>query len=142
MPERAVTVERSGELDGLADIVADLFSDNLAGAPERRALLRGRPWRVAVTVADAASTFVIALSPSTVCISPGNGADATLRVTTDGETLIDLPEVRLFAGLPDPRHREGRQVIAKLLRRELRIGGLLRHPRRVTRLLRLLNTAS
>lgn len=142
MRDTAVSIERAGELDGLADIVADLVHDNLASGPERRALLRGRPWCAAINVAAAGSTFTISVSPSSVRISPGDQRRTSLRVTTDGETLVDLPEVRLLAGLPDPRRPEGRQVISKLLHRDLRISGLVRHPRRATRLLRLLNTAS
>jgi hypothetical protein len=135
-------VERSPELDGLADMVADLFSDNLANEPARGALLRGRPWRVEVIVVDAESQFVISITPGGVAITPADGAKSSLRVSTDGETLIDLPEVPLLLGLPDPRRAGGRTIISKLLRRKLRIGGLLLHPLRLTRLLRLLNTAT
>lgn len=138
---QAVVIERGADLDGLADIVADLFRDNLEAAPERAELLRGRPWRVAIEVPDAESRFVIAISPTTIGVGPGATDAASLRVRTDGETLVELPEVRLLAGLPDPRREEGRVLIGKLLRRRLRIRGLLLHPRRVTRLLRLLNTA-
>lgn len=134
-------VTRVGDLDGLADMVADLLSDNLRGAPGRAALLSQRTWVASVVVPDAESHFAIRLSTDDVSVLAEPQGNPSLRITIDGETLVELPEIPLLVGLPDPRTPPGRALIAKLIRRQVTIRGLFRHPVRLTRLLRLLNTA-
>jgi len=134
------TVECDDEVDGLGHIVADLLTDNLQGGTRDR-LLMGRPWGAEINVHDAQSVFVVELGGGKAAVRVRSEAPAALRIRTDGDTLIAIPEVPLVAGLPDPRAGSGRVLLAKLLRRELRIGGLLRHPMLLRRLLRLLTTA-
>ena len=135
-----VEITRSDELDGLGSLLADLLAYNLAADPSRESFLNGEPWTIAITVPEADSAFRITLGHGTVTVTPDGGEPATLRITTDGDTLVDLPEVPLVVGLPSPLAASGRQLITKLLKRQLTIEGLLRHPLRVTQALRLLNT--
>ena len=135
-----VDVERSDELDGLGAIVADLLSDNLAANPSLEKLLQGKRWAASIAVPEAESEFRTILGEGTIAVDVASVSPA-LRITTDGDTLIGLPEVPLIAGLPSPLTASGRDLIKKLLKGELKIGGLLRHPVKVTRALRLLNTA-
>lgn len=132
-------VRRSPELDGLGDIVASLVEDNLAEDPGRWDLATG--WAVRVEVLDAASTFVIVASRADVLVAPDANESMSLTVRIDGDTLVGLPEVPLVAGLPDPRSAEGRDLIGKILRRDVRIHGLVRGLQPLRQLLRLLNTA-
>jgi len=122
-------------------MVADLLDDNLAADPGRGRLLAGRTWRVTVVVAEADSCFTLTFGAGLLA-RIGTAEAAQLVVAADGDTLIALPEVPLIAGLPDPRRALGRALIAKILRRQLKVRGLLRHPVLLTRLLRLLSTNS
>ena len=136
-----VEVTKSDELDGLGALVADLLADNLAADPSRESLIKGKPWVVAIAVPEAESAFRITLGQGTITVAADAGEPSVLRITTDGDTLVELPEVPLVAGLPSPFTTSGRQLITKLLKRQLTIKGLLRHPLKVTHALRLLNTA-
>lgn len=142
VPVPDVQVRRDAGLDGLADMVADLLDGNLVGDPERARLLAGRTWRVGVHVPEAESRFALEVGEGRLTMTGSDGGFCALAITADGDTLIELPSLPLVAGLPDPRRAPARAVIAKILRRQLRIRGLLRHPVLLTRVLRLLHTDS
>lgn len=132
-------VRRGPDLDGLGDVVASLVEDNLAEHPDRWGLATG--WAAEVEVLDADSTFVVLTGGGDVLVVPRTEEPVTLTVRIDGDTLIGLPEIPLVAGLPDPRSGQGRALIGQLLRRDVRIHGLVRGLASLRRLLRLLNTA-
>jgi hypothetical protein len=134
------TVLRDPALDGLGDVVASLVEDNLTEHPDRWHLVQ-RAWAVHVHVIDAESSFAVAASPGGVLVTPDISGSATFVVSLDGDTLVALPEIPLVAGLPDPRTPEGRALLGQVLRRDLRIRGLVRRLGPLRRLLRLLNTA-
>ena len=135
-------VTQSDELDGLGSIVADLLTDNLAADPSLEKLLQGKQWSAIVAVPEAESEFAIIIGNGAISVDTASPAKPALRITTDGDTLIGLPEVPLIAGLPTPFVASGRELITKLLKGDLKIGGLLQHPIKVTKALRLLNTAA
>jgi hypothetical protein len=64
-----------------------------------------------------------------------------VRVRADADALLLLSSAPLRFGLPDASSRDGRRVLAKVLRREIRISGLVVHPLTVARFARLLSVA-
>jgi hypothetical protein len=129
------------EPNGLAAMVGGLIEANLRQHPERRSLLR--PAVVELAAADAGVSVRIALSPGQVSVSNGSSRSARprVRVLADSDSLLLLSSSPLRFGLPDPLARDGRRVLAKVLRREIRISGLLAHPFTVARFGRLLSVA-
>lgn len=128
-----------GEPSGLASMVADLIEQNLARDPARMALLRKS---VAVLDApDADVTVFLRIERDGVRVGDGDVPDAHLRIRSDSGRLLDLTTAPLRAGLPDPLRPEGRAIVGDLLRRRIRIRGLLRHPLRLVRLTKLLSVA-
>jgi hypothetical protein len=82
----------------------------------------------------------IGVSPERVSIGNGHSDGVShLHVTAASHSLIELSSVPLRLGMPDPLTRGGRRVLAKLVRREIRIDGLLLHPGKLTRLSKLLS---
>jgi hypothetical protein len=127
------------EPSGLASMVADLIEQNLARDPTRRALLRKS---VAVLEApDADVTVFLRIERDGVRVGDGDVPDAHLRIRSDSGRLLDLTTAPLRGGLPDPLRPEGRAIVGGLLRRRIRIRGLLRHPVRLARLTKLLSVA-
>ena len=137
---RAVTITVvGGEPSGLASMVADLIEQNLARDPTRTALLRRS---VAVLDApDADVTVFLRIERDGVRVGDGDVPDAHLRIRSDSGRLLDLTTAPLRGGLPDPLRPEGRAIVGDLLRRRIRIRGLLRHPLRLVRLTKLLSVA-
>lgn len=128
-----------GEPSGLASMVADLIEQNLARDPTRTALLRRS---VAVLDAlDADVTVFLRIERDGVRVGDGDVPDAHLRIRSDSGRLLDLTTAPLRAGLPDPLQPEGRAIVGDLVRRRIRIRGLLRHPVRLARLTKLLSVA-
>jgi hypothetical protein len=127
------------EPSGLALLVADLIEQNLARDPGRRALLR--PTVAVLDAPDADVTVFLRIVPDDVRIGDGEVPDAHLRIRASSERLLGLTTAPLRFGLPDPLRPEGRTIVADLLRRQIRIRGLLRHPLRLARLTKLLSVA-
>ena len=130
-----------GEPNGLAAMVGGLIEANLRQHPERRSLLR--PAVVELVAADAGVSVRIALSPGQVSISNGSSRPdrPRVRVVADSDGLLLLSSAPLRFGLPDPMSSDGRAVLAKVLRRQVRISGLVAHPLTVARFARLLSVA-
>jgi hypothetical protein len=129
------------EPNGLAAMVGGLIEANLRQHPERRSLLR--PAVVELVAADAGVSVRIALSPGQVSISNGSSRPdrPRVRVVADSDGLLLLSSAPLRFGLPDPMSSDGRAVLAKVLRRQVRISGLVAHPLTVARFARLLSVA-
>ena len=127
------------EPSGLAIMVADLIGQNLARDPARRALLR--PLVAVLDAPDADVTVFLRIGRDDVRVGDGDVPDAHVRIQTTSERLLDLTIAPLRFGLPDPFRPEGRDIVADLLRRRIRIRGLLRHPLRLARLTKLLSVA-
>jgi hypothetical protein len=129
------------EPNGLAAMVGGLIEANLRHHPERRSLLR--PAVVELVAADAGVSVRIALSPGQVSISNGSSRPdrPRVRVVADSDGLLLLSSAPLRFGLPDPMSSDGRAVLAKVLRRQVRISGLVAHPLTVARFARLLSVA-
>lgn len=131
---------RDAEPNGLAEMVGGLLEANIAADPTRRRLLA--PARVHLAGTDAEVDVHLDITREGIVV--GNGAPPRrphLAVSTDAAGLLDLAAAPLRLGLPDVADPRGRAVLARLLRRDLRIRGLLRHPIRLTRLARLLSVA-
>jgi hypothetical protein len=129
------------EPNGLAAMVGGLIEANLRQHPERRSLLR--PAVVELLAVDAGVSVRIALSPRQVTVSNGSSRPgrSRVRVLADSDGLLFLSSAPLRFGLPDPLSSDGRAVLAKVLRRRIRISGLIAHPLTVARFGRLLSVA-
>jgi hypothetical protein len=129
------------EPNGLAAMVGGLIEANLRQHPERGSLLR--PAVIELVAVDADVSVRIALSPGRVTVSNGSSRPSRPRVgvVADSDGLLLLSSAPLRFGLPDPMSSDGRGVLAKVLRREIRISGLVAHPLTVARFAQLLSVA-
>jgi hypothetical protein len=108
--------------------------------PGRRRLLGRSVVELAATDADVATT--VRLGPEGAEVANGGaGLAAHVSVEGHGQDLIDLAAVPLRLGLPDLLHRSGRSIVRRILGRHVRVSGMLRHPVRMSRFLRLLSVA-
>lgn len=126
------------EPNGLAAVLGGLIEANLARHPHRTELLK--PAVIDITAPDAEVSVTVRVSAGEVAI--GNGrSDGTphLHVRADSYALLLLSSVPLRLGLPDPFTGPGRDILGKLLKREIRIDGLALHPGKLARLSKLLS---
>jgi hypothetical protein len=64
-----------------------------------------------------------------------------LVIECDSATLMDLANVKLRLGRPDPMTPLGRQLLGKIARKQLMVKGMLVHPKLLTRLQKLMSVA-
>lgn len=129
------------DLEGLGAMLADLVRGNLERDPGRVRLLRGVTGTINVVVRDADVEVGLEFAAGCLHVFGKPFRRAGLEIVTDAETLMSLSAVPLWFGQPDLRTPEGRAVLGKLLRRDLRVKGLLAHPILLGRLQGLLSAA-
>jgi hypothetical protein len=128
------------EPNGLASLVGRLLEANLETDPRRRRLLR--PSVVDLTATDADVSVKVRLARDLAEVANGGaGLGAHVAVEARAQDLLDLAASPLRLGLPDLLHRSGRSVVKRIVRRDVRVSGMLRHPVRMSRFLRLLSVA-
>ena len=124
--------------NGLAEMLAGLLEANLMAHPRRASLLR--PAVVEIEVVDADVGATVRFSPGVVEIANGPATPrAEVHVRARAQDLLAMAAAPLLFGLPDPLRRDGRSVLGRLVRRHVRISGMLRHPIVLSRFARLLS---
>jgi hypothetical protein len=126
------------EPGGLALMLGGLIEGNLVAHPERESLLTGTA-TYSIRATDVGVEVSIRLTSGTVLVRNGVVSRPDILVETDSDTLMSLSSVPLRFGLPDAMTKEGREVNRKLLRKQLKVRGLLRHPGKLARLNKLLS---
>lgn len=125
------------EPNGLAAMIGGLIEGNLEAHPDRAGLLR--PATVGIVATDAETAITVSLSPRAIRVANGLRGRQQVVVSADSSTLTELSSTPLRLGFPDAMTDEGREVTRKLLRGDLKVRGLFRHPEVVSRLNRLLS---
>ena len=134
-------VERAGDApSGLAPLLADLIEQNLRRAPRRRGLLRSAS-TVAIVASDAGVGATLRIGGGRVRVEPAPDRSASVIVRGGSEDLLALTAAPLRWGMPDPFDPRGRRAIGALLRRRVRVRGLVARPRQVISVIRLLSAA-
>ncbi|HVL90745.1 MAG TPA: hypothetical protein VM841_10980 [Actinomycetota bacterium] len=127
------------EIDGLGAMLADLVRANIAAHPERAKLLENVSGTINVKAIDAGVAVGLEFAANRFNVFAKPFRRAGLEIITDSGTLMELTAVPLWKGQPDVRTPEGRTVLRKMVRRDLRIKGAVAHPMLLNRLQRLLS---
>ena len=122
---------------GLASMLGRLIEQNLSRDPARLRLLKGAVFSIEAPDAEVAVTLYVDVDG--VRVAGEADPAARVRVCADSVRLLAISGAPLRFGLPDLLTPQGRAVVADILRRRVRIIGLLRHPVLVTRLTMLLS---
>lgn len=125
------------ETEGLGVMLAELVRANLEAHPERAKHL-SRPGTVNVHATDAEVEVGLRLGDGEFRVGAPH-AVADLSIATSSETLLSLSNVPLRFGLPDAFTPEGRRVTSMLVRGGIKVHGMARHLKLMTRLNRLLS---
>lgn len=102
-----------------------LIEGNLAAHPERAGLLR-RPGSVGVELTDVGVAVTVRLTPGEVRLANGLPSRPTVRIRAESSALLEMSGTPRRFGVPDLTRPEGRAVVGRLVRGQLRIRGLLR----------------
>jgi len=128
------------EADGFATMLADLVRQNIETHPRRASLLDGVRGAVNVRAVDAEVTAGLVFGSGRLTVGMAATKPA-LSIECDSTTLMEMSGVPLWLGRPDVRTTQGRALIGKILKGEVKVRGMLAHPRLLTRLQKLLSVA-
>lgn len=133
-----VTVEYPDtEPNGLASMLGGIMEGNLAAYPERERLLSDVS-TYGIRAPDVNVAVSIRLAPGKITVRNGIVGKPDILVQADSDTLVGLSSVPLKFGLPDIGTKEGREINKKLVKGQLKVKGLLLHPRKLATLNKLL----
>jgi hypothetical protein len=126
------------------ELVQGLVDANLARDPSRALRLSKRE-AASLVATDADVTVTIQMlpgahrAPGTVLVHDGRDPWAEIVVRAESLGLLELAATPLRFDLPDLLTRDGRDVVAQLVRRRIKVNGMLRHLGTVRRLSMLLS---
>lgn len=128
----SIVVDDSAEHNGLAQMLADLLRQNLEQKPIKIKYFNRLGLSVAITAPDAEVELTIFFNRGSCVIYDGVVGKPHLHIITESANIMALSATPVRAGLPDPFDSSGRDLIKKLLKGEVKIKGMLRHPLAVT----------
>jgi hypothetical protein len=120
------------EHSGLRDLVETLVEANLARAPGRALKITHRE-AAALVATDAELAVTVQMlpgalhAPGSVLIHDGEDPWAEIAIHAPSVGLLELAATPLRFGLPDVSTPDGRDVVRQLVRREIRVRGMVRH---------------
>jgi len=130
----------SPEAPALGQMIADLVRSNIESDPARARLVLGVAGRININATDAESEIGMLFTGTSLRIGPALPSP-DLEVICDSGTLMELANVRLRFGRPDPMTPEGRAILMKMMHKELVVRGMMGHPKLLTRLQKLFTVA-
>lgn len=134
MAEPGITVDRSAEENGLANMVAELLRANTESNAYKSRVFSRMNGSVGLRATDADVSLTLVFDRGRCVVHDGILPGTRASVTADSDSILELSNVRIVGGLPYLFDAAGRAVASKVLRGAIRLRGLLRHPLILTRL--------
>lgn len=122
----------------LAGMLSDMIQANLE-RPEKLKDFNKLKARVFINAVDADIMLTMDFNRGTLTFYSGKEGMPDLSIETDAATLLDLANINIKYGMPWYFDEKGMEVVKKLLKRELKIKGLLLHPVALTRLTKVIS---
>ena len=108
-------------------MLGGLIEANVSARPEKKEDFDRLRARVGISAVDAEESATLDFEGGHLTVRRGLLPDRALTITADSETILQLSSLKIGPlGMPVYVDETGRQVVAKLLSRRLRIAGLLR----------------
>lgn len=132
-----ITIDKDAEGNGLANMIKDLLSQNIANHPEREKDANALKGNIVIDANDIEVSLTLVCKKGEIHIKDGVVEPYKLKITTASDNIMKLNMLKIKWGLPYYFDKAGREVLAMLLRGRLKIKGLLLHPVMLTRITRL-----
>lgn len=123
-----VTLDAQAAENGLAMMLQGLLAENLASSDCKRRDFERISSTFALVAPDADVTVTLVFSSGRCTLYDGLRHEPDLVITTDSDKIPELSLLSMRHGLPWLFDEHGKQLVRALVKRELRIDGLLRLP--------------
>ncbi len=141
MSQPSIIVDEGAQENGLANMLADLMTQNMEQNPEKARAFGWIKGSVAITAPDVEVSLTMFFNRGSCVIFDGVVGRPDLHVEAESETILNLSSVPVRFGLPDLLDPAGQTLIKKLVSGELKIHGLPFHPITLTLLTNVLSVA-
>ena len=132
-----ITLDQTARDNGLAAMIRDLITQNIANHPERAKDLQALNGNIGISAGDIEVSLTLQCKEGTVVICDGIQSPCKLLIATDSDNILKLSTLKIKAGLPYYFDKTGREILGMLFNGKLKIQGLLAHLVLLTRVTRL-----
>ena len=123
-----VTLDAQAADNGLAMMLQGLLAENLAASDKKRRDFESMSSTFGIVAPDAEVTVTLAFCDGRCTIYDGLRHEPDLVITADSGKIPEMSLLSIRYGLPWLLDDNGKNFVRALLRREIRIDGLVRIP--------------
>jgi len=139
MPE--ITLAPGSEESALAFMLSDLLRQNLKSRPEKVEDFNALNIGVGIVAKGPDVGITMQFEKGKLTCHDGLVGNPGIVINTDLLVFTDLINIKIKSGMPYFFDEIGKSIIVKLLKRELKLKGLLTHPFTLVRLIRVMSIA-
>ncbi|MGB9734878.1 MAG: SCP2 sterol-binding domain-containing protein [bacterium] len=132
-----ILLDKDAEGNGLANMIKDLLSQNIAQHKERERDVKALNGNIAIEANDIDVSLTLVCKDGQILIKNGVVKPYALKITTASDNIMKLNLLKIKLGLPYYFDKAGREVLSMLFKGELKIDGLFSHPIMLTHITRL-----
>ncbi len=122
----------------LAGMLVQMLSVSLE-RPEKKKVLDNLKTRVYLYVTDMDLGMTMEFDKGRLIIHSGKVGDPKISIITDSETLLELVYINIKFGMPYYFDETGRGILKRLLKRDLKIKGMLTHVVALTKVTKVIS---
>jgi hypothetical protein len=123
-----VTLDAQAADNGLAMMLQGLLAENLAASDKKRRDFESMSSTFGIVAPDAEVTVTLAFSDGRCTIYDGLRHEPDLVITADSGKIPEMSLLSIRYGLPWLLDDNGKNFVRALVKREIRIDGLIRIP--------------
>ncbi|MCU1281331.1 MAG: hypothetical protein JWM53_4877 [bacterium] len=123
-----VTLDAQAGDNGLAMMLQGLLAENLAASGDKRRAFESMTSTFGIVAPDAEVTVTLAFASGRCTIYDGLRHEPDLVITADSAKIPEMSLLSIRYGMPWLLDENGKNFVRALLKREIRIDGLIRIP--------------
>ena len=120
-----VKLAEGAEEIGLAIMLQDLIVQNIEQNPHKLIDLKKLDISIGLDISDVDIKLTLAFSDSTLTIQPDIFGEPELNITADSATIMNLSNQKIKWGLPYYFDQTGREILAAMRSRRLKVKGMV-----------------
>lgn len=128
MSEPNVIVHKSAEENGMANMVAELIRGNVQGSRYKALCFSFLKANVGILVTDAEVEATLVFNRGSCVIYDGIQGKTDLTIEADSDSILQLSNLKIVAGLPFYLDGTGVEVLSKTFSGAVKIRGMVCHP--------------
>jgi len=133
-----ISLAPSAEEVPMAGMLADMLKANLE-KPEKLKDFNNLKARVYLYAKDADAGITMDFDKGKLVVYGGEEGKPDISITTDAATLLELANINIKFGMPNYFDKTGREIVKKLLKRELKIKGMFTHLGALTKVTKIMS---